>query len=321
MVTTRPPKTIVKPTALGLVANTDTKLLIYGLFQRDRVLAQDGKAVLEKCPGTLNKLHGMLGFIDSIEYYNRTQTSDPSSDTKSSQEKVYRQFLIYSTFYAAQAPVLICEGETDNVYLTHAIRSLAAEFPALAEVKPDGKICLKVRLYKYPRSSTARLLDLKDGGSGVLSTFIAAYNKETKRFAGPGLTDPVVIMYDNDTGARSIKKAIRNVSKIMPTGAEPFVHVVKNLYAVPTPLAAGLTSSKIEDCFDPTIKDTMINGKTFNDGDGFDVDKHYGKKVFAHRVVRPKADAIDFAAFRPLLTNLTAAINKHKAPVAQPPGP
>ena len=42
MVTTRPPKTIVKPTALGLVANTDTKLLIYGLFQKGRVLAQDG---------------------------------------------------------------------------------------------------------------------------------------------------------------------------------------------------------------------------------------------------------------------------------------
>ena len=42
MVTTRPPKTIVKPTALGPVANTDTKLLIYGLFQMGRVLAQDG---------------------------------------------------------------------------------------------------------------------------------------------------------------------------------------------------------------------------------------------------------------------------------------
>ena len=35
-------KTIVKPTALGPVANTDTKLLIYGLFQKGRVLAQDG---------------------------------------------------------------------------------------------------------------------------------------------------------------------------------------------------------------------------------------------------------------------------------------
>ena len=41
MVTTRPPKTIVKPTAFGPVANTDTKLLIYGLFQKGRVLAQD----------------------------------------------------------------------------------------------------------------------------------------------------------------------------------------------------------------------------------------------------------------------------------------
>ena len=35
-------QTIVKPTALGPVANTDTKLLIYGLFQSGRVLAQDG---------------------------------------------------------------------------------------------------------------------------------------------------------------------------------------------------------------------------------------------------------------------------------------
>ena len=42
MVTTRPPKTIVEPTALGTVANTDTKLLIYRLFQKGRVLAQDG---------------------------------------------------------------------------------------------------------------------------------------------------------------------------------------------------------------------------------------------------------------------------------------
>ena len=42
MVTTRPPKTIVQPTALGPVANTDTKLLVYGLFQKGRVLAQDG---------------------------------------------------------------------------------------------------------------------------------------------------------------------------------------------------------------------------------------------------------------------------------------
>jgi len=286
-----------------------------GTFQILGVTHKDENAVLEKRPGTLNELHGMLGFIDSIEVYNKTHTSDGQSDQRSSNEKVYREFLIYSTFYAAQVPVVICEGDTDNVYLTHAIRSLVAEFPALAEVMPDKKIRLKVRLYKYPRSSTARLLDLKDGGSGVLSKFIGAYNRETKGFTGPGLTEPVVILYDNDEGAKSIRKTIKDVSKVIPTGAEPFVHVIKNLYAVPTPLLAAATASSIEDFFDASIKATVIDGKTFNPGDGFDKDKHYSKKVFAHKVVRPKADTINFSRFRPLLTNLTAAINKHRASV------
>ena len=33
-------QTIVKPTALGSVANTDTKLLIYGLFQKGLLLTE-----------------------------------------------------------------------------------------------------------------------------------------------------------------------------------------------------------------------------------------------------------------------------------------
>ena len=40
-------QTIVKPTALGPGANTDTKLLIYGLFQKGRVLAQDDQRLSE----------------------------------------------------------------------------------------------------------------------------------------------------------------------------------------------------------------------------------------------------------------------------------
>ena len=42
-------QTIVKPTALGPVANTDTKLLIYGLFQKGRVLAQDDEVKRLRC--------------------------------------------------------------------------------------------------------------------------------------------------------------------------------------------------------------------------------------------------------------------------------
>ena len=44
-------QTIVKPTALGPVANTDTKLLICGLFQEGRVLAQDGGGARERNVG------------------------------------------------------------------------------------------------------------------------------------------------------------------------------------------------------------------------------------------------------------------------------
>src|SRR5205823_13955441 len=121
-----------------------------------------------------NELHGRLGFIDSIELYNK-KTASPSKDSGriSSKELMYRQFLIYRDFYTAETPVIICEGETDNVYLTHAIRSLAAEFPELAEINAQGKIRLKVRLYKYTRSSTARILGLHDGGSNPLTKFIA----------------------------------------------------------------------------------------------------------------------------------------------------
>jgi RNA-directed DNA polymerase len=91
---------------------------------------------------------------------------------------------------------------------------------------------------------------------------------------------------------------------------------------VATPLALGAASSKIEDFFDAATKDTVVGGKTFNDAKGADRDKHYDKVVFAHQVVRPKAENIDFSGFRPLLTNLVAAINKHKQAMAPPaPGP
>ena len=148
---------------------------------------------------------------------------------------------------------------------------------------------------------------LNDGGSGLLAKFIHDYDKETRHF-GSGPTNPVVILYDNDKGAESIWKKIKGISKVRPTGEEPFVHVTKNMYAVPTPGR----NSKIEDLFDATIKATRLNRKTFNDGKNFDADKHYGKTIFAHEVVRPRAETIDFTGFRPLLINLVAVINQHK---------
>ncbi len=81
MVTTRPPKTIVKPTALGPVANTDTKLLIYGLFQKGRVLAQDAVARLMREMGLQGAVRG-----------RRFKTTKPDSSGAHPMDLVERDF-------------------------------------------------------------------------------------------------------------------------------------------------------------------------------------------------------------------------------------
>ncbi len=135
------------------------RLLKDGSFQTYAATVKPGSTTLEKKDGTLNQLHGMLGFIDTIDLYNREHaTGAKDSDPLSKKELMYQRFLIYRNFFAAETPVVLCEGETDNVYLTHAIRSLAADFAELASKGPDGKIHINVRLYKYRRSSTARIL-------------------------------------------------------------------------------------------------------------------------------------------------------------------
>lgn len=176
-----------------------------GNFEILSIVKGEGSAVIAQRAGTLNELHGRLGFIDAID---ASSGSDASAF-----EKVYRDFLMYSLFVAAPCPTILCEGSTDNVYLTHAFRSLAQNFPALASAN-GGKVKLKVRLYKYPQSSTGRVLGLNDGGSGVLAKFIADYRTRTNRVTAPGLRYPAIIVYDNDAGAKAIRNAVKQTSKI-----------------------------------------------------------------------------------------------------------
>jgi RNA-directed DNA polymerase len=289
-------------------------LLTKGSFEAYAPSEKAGAVTIEKGKGTTNQLHGMLGFIDSIDLYNKKNTAESNAPAGlSSKEQIYQGFLIYTCFYAAEAPVVICEGKTDNVYLTHAIRGLAKDFPDLADITTtQGKIRLKVRLFKYPRTSTARILGLNDGGSGLLANFIRTYKKETGKFKAPGQKSPVIILYDNDSGASKIRGAVKDTSGTTVKGMEPFVRAIRNLYAMPTPPVNGVKESKIEDFFDAATKATVIDGKTFNDDDStFDKTKHYGKTIFAYRVVEKRASSIDFEGFRPLLTNLVAVIKSH----------
>lgn len=288
-----------------------TRLLSTGSFQ-----------ISPATDGYPSQLHGMLGFIDDIDLANKRRTKARFKDkTLTSNETIYQRFLLYTMFYAAPKPVIICEGETDNVYLIHAIRSLAVGYPQLASIDAHAKVTLNVRLFRYRLrvdkqgpSSTCRILNLLDGGSGCLNNFIALYKKQTTSFSAPGQQNPVIILFDNDSGSKSIKAAVKEACGKVIHGTEPFMHVVNNLYVVPTPLTGGATESKIEDFFDSQTKSTTINGKDFDQNNDFETATSYGKKVFAYKVVREGADTIDFSGFHPLLTNLAALIDFHKSP-------
>jgi retron-type reverse transcriptase/5S rRNA maturation endonuclease (ribonuclease M5) len=314
-------RTEYRRTVRAMVHHLFTK----GSFEFVRKVS-DGKGVvtLNKTAGITNQLHGMLGFIDGIDLYNKRNSLEtkvskvPSSITR--KELMYRRFLLFKEFYAAAMPVIVCEGKTDNVYILHAIRRLTTTFPQLVTTNADGSLKLNVRIYKYSGTSTGRILGI-NGGTGDISNFMLEYRKEISRFKSLGKQHPVVLLIDNDSGAAPIYNVVQNITGLKPKGSEKFVHVADNLYLVATPWKPGTTQSMMEDFFDATIKATIVDGKKFDSKNDFDTKTHYGKIVFAHKVVRAQAGTIDFSEFKLILSNIVSVIDEHAAKyrVAMPP--
>ena len=120
-------KVNIKTEYRRLVRVMTHRLLTKGEFEFTHTLA--GKKTVT--PGRQNELHGMLGFVNQLDLsnYQRNMTSLGLLDGKkwsaeeskragiekeklSSKERVYRQFLLFSQFYAATKPMIICEGST-----------------------------------------------------------------------------------------------------------------------------------------------------------------------------------------------------------------
>lgn len=306
-------KVNIRPEYRHLVRAMVHKLFTSGFFETEKlILDASGKYKTEKKPGKISQLHGMLGFIEGIDAYNRKihPNSDAPLTNPTSKEQSFKKFLLYKEFYAAEKPVVLCEGKTDNVYLVHAIRAMAAAFPKLAKVEPKGKIALLIRLFKSSGTSTGRILGL-NGGVGDLRNFILSYRENLKKFKAPGLKHPVVILIDNDSGTKPIYGLIAELKKSKPTGCEPFIHLYGNLYVLATPHPIGAAISKIEDFFDTATKSILYKGKSFDDSNDHETSTHYGKADFAYHVVRPNADTINFSGFDQLLKNLSSLIEHH----------
>jgi RNA-directed DNA polymerase len=285
------------------------RLLTTGTFQHPIMAINSQGAKHITSEGKIAELHGMLGFIHGVDLLNKAKSTGAPSNSPGKTESVYRRFLLFKEFYASPAPIIVCEGKTDNVYLAHAIRSLASHYPKLATIDFLGKVAIQVRRFKHGSTSTGRILGIT-GGTGELSKFIRGYRHELTRLNAPGQKHPVIILIDNDDGAPSIYNTIKEITKLRPTGRERFIHVSGNLYVVPTPMK-GEEPSAIEDSFDQATLATQLGGKSFSVSNKFDSSTHYGKSDFAYKVVAKKANTIDFSGFRGILDRIVEVLDEH----------
>jgi RNA-directed DNA polymerase len=290
------------------------RLTTTGEFSLFGPAVQNGVLTVTHIKGTNAQLRGMLGFINSVNAHSARVAKIPTQQAVPLSQTNYQRFLLFTEFYAAPTPVIICEGATDNIYLLHAIRALATQFPALAHIKSSGEIDLKVRLFKYANTGTGETLSLS-GGANDLGKFILTYHRELKRFAAHGMEHPLVLFIDNDDGAKSIYSIVKQILGKKPTGAEKFIRVTGNLYVAPTPLLEGGAQSEVENFFQADLLATKIDGKSFSAKKDIDPDTEYGKVVFAHKVVRANAHSINFEGFAPILENLAAIVEAHKSNV------
>lgn len=268
--------------------------------------------VIGPVKGTMDQLQGMLNFIESVDSFNRKRFKERGAQFPRQRDEVFREFIFLRHVYLASRPTIICEGKTDNVYLTHAIRALAKSFPGLACLNAKGGVEIKVRRLKYAGTLTGKMLGLF-GGTGDLSKFIAKYKTLCKKKFRPGAhSNPVIVLVDNDSGAKPVFSAVKEATGKKADGTEEFIHVFGNLYLIATPLPMGATHSMIEDFFQETDLSIRLNGKKFDPASDEETDTTYTKASFAYKVVEVMAHKIDFSGFESLLNRIQEAIHHYE---------
>lgn len=264
---------------------------------------------------TLDPLEGMLSHIHYVKNLSDDRDTRAKKDDPSSAHKLYQRFLRFRRFVMLEKPLIICEGKTDSIYLRSAIRSLAATYPKLGSQMNSG-FAQAISFFNYDRN-TSKILNIK-GGTGDLRFLILDYAKALGTFAHRPLRHPVILLIDNDDGAKPIFSILKEKYSVSVTyrTAKPFFHLSDNLYLVKTPSIKGRDKTCIEDFFDKPTLATKVKGKKFNPNKKIDSSTEYGKLVFAETVIRPNASEINFAGFSKILDRIVNVIDDYMAPVS-----
>jgi len=264
----------------------------------------------------LTKLDPLIGMLSHAYHVKRKSNRFPDA---AKPHVCYGQadlarFWFYRWFVALDRPLILCEGVTDNIYIRNAIARIPAFQPILGARGPNG-FRYTVSFFKYS-NHMHRVLGVTGGFSPIL-TLIHGYRKKLEVYKHRPLAFPVIVVMDNDTALsdKTTKPLQKQFGVSINHGAKDlFFHLTDNLYLVKTPNVPGKPMSCIEDLFDDTTKSIPVEGKSFcAEDNGFNKDINFGKAVFAHRVVAPKAATISWQGFVPLLERIVAVIEDYAA--------
>ena len=276
--------------------------------------------------GSLDHLEGCLSHVYNAHRFQRSQLTlgrklHHVSVELHSDEHVYRRFLFYTKFYATEKPVIVCEGETDSIYIASAISALGDHYPNLinAKLKPGEQNRSNVRFVKHS-SIAGRLLEL-NGGTDALKNFCRIYVEQTKKFEGCLPSQPAIVIVDNDKAGRDVLSYAQGIAKnqgLTHIAGLNYVFTRPNLYVVRIQSPANEQNCVIEQLFPAQLLNTKLGSKVLTLSNQKVGDNEYGKMYFAKHVV-PNADPKEFAGFTQLLDTLVEVIADFAGRVKVPP--
>lgn len=309
---------------------------VFSLINHNRFTVKNGTRTelsdeTASVDGTREQLHGMLSFVHSVDSVYRTNVKQHPQNYPGMQVDakkptgtldLYRRFLFFTRFFSNTVPLIVCEGKTDNVYLSNAVHQSKARFPRLITKDDNDSDVLAFRFLKYarkhkrkkhiylPNYSTVQILGAGSGGGPNLGNLILNYHAEYAKFRAPKGKFPVIFIVDNDSGGKDVFKKVKNIAKV--SGQEPFVRLFGNLYIVPVPLS-GAPEKCIEELFSPVDVAKGMDGKAFDFSKDSSDATSIGKAGFAYDFVAKQAKDLDWSGFHPLLENICAALNDYDA--------
>ena len=263
----------------------------------------EGSPPEEKVTASIKQLEGILSFIYHVKRPHDDSKIGRRKHNPTAITKLYRKFLFYKHFFSLNRPLIICEGKTDIIYLKCALRQLEKEYGELVHKKDDDFI-FEIGFLNLSKN-------LKDvfaisAGTPGLASLMDIYKDYMKPFKGQGKKHPVIILIDNDSGSKEIKKKLKDNDS-----TKPFSYFVENLYVAHVPSGSGDEETAIEDLFDKKAIETKVDGKTFNRKAKIDKKTEYGKIVFAEKVVKANQNAINFDGFKEILDRFKGVIEDY----------